>query len=353
MMRFERRFDTPLSVRLSVSLVSLLAALALTALFLALIGISPKEALTEMWVAAFVDSYGLSETLTKAIPLALCATGLALSYKMVIWNIGAQGQVLMGALATVAVVRYAPTLPIGAMLPALLLAGAVAGGLWAAISAFLKVKWKVNEIISTLMLNYIALNLKDYLTFGPWRDPSSLGFPMTKAFPAAARLPLIGFGRVHAGIYLALLLAFFFAWMLKRSKVGYELRVVGENPRAAHFAGINAPRLTIKVLFLSGMLCGLAGAVTMTGLEWRLQGGFNAAFGNTAIIVAWLGGLSPIAGLLVSVLMGGLLVGGESLQVMMNLPSAGVQIIQGFILMFLVAGQFFILYRPVRKGARE
>lgn len=349
-MRFERRFDTPWWLKITVSCGSILAALVVTALFLRIIGISPAAALNELWQAAFMDGYGLSETLTKAIPLSLCATGLALSFKMLTWNIGAQGQVMMGALASVALVRLMPGLPRYGLLPLLLLGGALIGGLWAALAGVLKVKWGVNEILSTLMLNYIALNLKDYFVFGPWRDAAALGFPVTKAFPPGARLSMIGFGRVHSGLFFALLAAFLCSWMLRRSKLGYEIRITGENPRAARFAGINEARLTVGVLFLSGALCGLAGATVMTGLEHRLQGGFTADFGNTAIIVAWLASLSPIAGLIVAFFIGGLLVGGESLQVMMNLPNAGTQIIQGLILVFLTAGQFLNNYRPARKG---
>lgn len=348
-MKFERRFDTPLYVRILVPLVSLIAAFVVSGMFMFFTGIPPLQALKEMISSAFMDSYGLSESLTKAIPLALCSIGLIICYRMILWNIGAQGQAIMGALATVGMLQWINFPSIWIALPTLALIGCLAGGCWGAIAGFLKARWNVNEIISTLMLNYIALNLKDFFVFGPWRDPSSLGFPMTKSFPPCAQLPLIGFGRVDSSIFLAILLAVIFHWLLSRSRWGYEIRVLGESQQAAKFAGINAVRMTVLSLFISGALCGLAGMVTMTGLEHRLQGGFNAAFGSTAIIVAWLANLNPILALFVSFLMGGLLVGGESLQITLNLPVAGTLVIQGLILIFLVAGQFFTHYRILRK----
>ena len=347
-MRFERRFDTPLWCSVLVPIASLAAALVVSGAFLTALGVSPIDALSEMWLSAFGDEYGLSESLTKAIPLMISAVGLCVCYKMLVWNIGAQGQIMAGALAAVAAVRYLPLASSPLQLALMALAAALAGGLWASVAGFLRAKWNVNEIISTLMLNYIAVNLKDFLVYGQWRDPSSLGFPMTPAFPASAQLPLLGFGRAHSGLWLAVIVALVLWWLLTYSRWGYEIRVIGENPRAARFPGIDDNRMMVRSMFIAGALCGLAGMVHMAGLAHRLQGAFSADFGYTAIIVAWLANLNPLAALLVAFLMGGLLVGGESMQVTMNLPVAGTQVIQGLILFFVVAGEFFKNYRLVR-----
>lgn len=200
MMRFEKRFDTPWWCHLLVPLCSIAAALVVSGLFLWLLGIHPLKALDEMIFAAFGDSYGFSETILKTIPLVISATGLVICFRMLVWNIGAEGQIVVGALAAVATVRFFPQGNSIVMIGFMAVMAALAGGLWASIAGFLRAKWNVNEIISTLMLNYVAVNLKNYFVYGPWRDPSSLGFPMTPTFPDVAMLPLLGFGRIHAGL---------------------------------------------------------------------------------------------------------------------------------------------------------
>lgn len=349
-MRLEKRAVCPAPVSLAVSVCSIIAALLASGIFLKIMGIPPMDAFYEMIYSAFGDSYGLSETVTKALPLVISSVALILCYKMLVWNIGAEGQIMCGALAATAVVRYIPCSSSLVSLCAIMLAAALAGALWSGIAGYMRAKWNVNEIITTLMLNYIAVNFKNYLAYGPWRDPASLGFPMTPPFPDYAVLSEIGFGRVSSAVWLMFVLPVIVWWALKYTKWGYELRVVGENPRAARFAGIDDMKKLVAIMLLSGALCGLCGALDMTGLQHRLQAGYSTAYGFTAIIVAWLANLNALLTPIVALLMGGLLVGGESLQIIMGLPVAGVQIIQGFILLFVIAGEFFKRYRIVRKG---
>ena len=341
----EKRLDLPLGLKTAIPLIALFLALLTGAVFLKLLGVSPLKAYSEMLKSSFGDFYGISETLVKAIPLSLAGIGVMLSFKMLVWNIGAEGQIFIGALATAAVVRYVPVGSSPIMFIFMFLSASVAGGMWAAFCGFLKAKWRVNEIITTLMMNYIAIYLVDYFVYGPWRDPASLGFPMTAPFPESARLVQFWGTRVHSGMLIAIILAFIFYWLLEYTRWGYEIKVIGENPRAANFAGIDYVKNVIMVMFISGAIAGVAGMCEVAGLQGRLQHGFSANFGYTAIIVAWLARLHPVGILIVSVLIGALLVGGDSLQIVMHLPLSSTLVIQGLILFFVLGGEFFRRYR--------
>lgn len=345
MIKIEKRRYLPLWMNLFIPLIAVILALFTGGIFLALLGVSPLEAYQEMLISSLGDMYGISETLVKAIPLALAAIGIMLSFKMLIWNIGAEGQIFIGALATAATVRYFPVNDPILMFVFMFVAAAFAGGLWASVSGFLKARWQVNEIITTLMMNYIAIHLVDFFVYGPWRDPASLGFPMTPPFHDAARLIQFGNSRVHMGIFIAIILAFIFYWLIGWTKWGYEIRVIGENPKAANFAGIDYVKNVVLVMFVSGAIAGIAGMCEVAGLQGRLQHGFSANFGYTAIIVAWLARLHPLVILFVSFLIGALLVGGDALQIVMRLPLSSTLVIQGLILFFVLGGEFFRRYR--------
>jgi simple sugar transport system permease protein len=205
----------------------------------------------------------------------------------------------------------------------------------------------VNEIITTLMLNYIAILLVEYLFYGPWKDPKGYGFPGTAEFPPAAWLPRLPGTRVHLGLLFAPVAAFFIWLVLSRTKCGYEIRVVGENPRAAVYAGMNVVRNTLLVMCLSGGLAGLAGMAEVTGIAHRLTKGLSVGYGFTAIIVAWLAKLNPWTVLIVSILLAALLVGGDQIQITMGLPASVAPILQGAILLFTLGGEIFKQYRVI------
>jgi simple sugar transport system permease protein len=227
----------------------------------------------------------------------------------------------------------------------MLAAAAAAGGFWGGIAGYLKARWNVNEIITTLMLNYVAIHLTDYFVYGPWRDPASLGFPMTAPFPEAARLPVLADTRVHVGILIALVLVLLYRVVLRWTRWGFEIRAIGENPKAADYAGISFLKNAVLVMVVSGALAAIAGMGEIAGLQGRLQPGLSPGYGYTAIIVAWLARLNPWSIFAVSFFMGGLFVGGESLQVVMRLPLSSIQVIQGLILFFVLASEFFRVYR--------
>lgn len=345
MIKIEKRFYISKGQELYIILASIILALLSGALMLGLMGVNPWEAYGMMLKGSLSDFYGISETLAKTIPLAMCSLAVGLAFTMVVWNIGAEGQFVMGALACTAFVRYFYTDSAIVMLVSMAVVSSLAGGFWGAFAGFLKARWNVNEIITTLMMNYIAILLLQYFVYGSWRDPTSLGFPMTPVFPESARLPQFFASRVHAGLFFALIVALILWIVVRKGVWGYEIRVSGQNPRAADYAGIKSARNVILVMFLSGAIAGLAGMAEMAGLHRRLQPGFAVGYGYTAIIIAWLARLHPFTIIFVSFFFGALFVGGENLQIAMRLPLSTVQILQGLILFFLLGGEFFRSYR--------
>ncbi|HSV31758.1 MAG TPA: ABC transporter permease [Atribacteraceae bacterium] len=345
MLRVEKRLTQTVWQDVFVTLLSLVLALLFGAVFLRALGVSPWEAYSEMFRASMGDFFGVTETIGKATPIMIAGVGVLLAFKMSVWNIGAAGQAFIGALAATTAVRYFFVDNRFVMFWIMLALVVVTAGSWSAIAGYLKARWNVNEIITTLMLNYIALQILYYFVYGPWRDPASLGFPMTAPFPLAARLPFLGETRIHIGLILAVILAIVFWYVFRSTRWGYEIRVMGQSPRTARFAGMNYGKNVVLVMFLSGAIAGIAGMGEIAGLAGRLQPGFTADYGYTAIIVAWLARLNPLAIPLVSFLIGALQVGGETLQIVMRLPLASTLVLQGLVLFFVLGGEFFRFYR--------
>jgi len=228
---------------------------------------------------------------------------------------------------------------------------ALAGAVWGLIPALFKAAIGVNEILTTLMMNYIAIMLVEYLYLGPWRDPQGYGFPGTAPLPEVAWLPRLA-GRVHVGLIFAVLAAALIWFILSRTRWGYEIRVIGENPRAARYTGISIGRNILLVMLLSGGLSGMAGMAEVAGIARRLYHGLTVGYGYTAIIVAWLANLNPWGVLLVAFLMAALLVGGDQIQIALQLPAAVALVLQGAILFFVLGGSIFVNYRirVIRRG---
>lgn len=338
-LKFEPRMYSPPWMNIFIPVAAVVFGLFIGGVLFACLGVNPIRAYYEVLKGALGGTYGLSEIVTKAIPLTLTALGGLICYKMLIWNIGAEGQLCLGAIAATAVVRYFFIDSWPVMFVLMFLAAAIAGGLWCMLAGALKAKWNVNETITTLMLNYIGINLSEYFIYGPWKDPMSMGFPFTPNFPEAARLWVFGTTRIHGGLFIALAIAIIFQLFLKRSKWGYEIAVIGDNPRAARYSGINIARNILLVTFIGGAVAGLAGMGEIAGLHGRMNRGFSMGYGYTGILVAWLARLSPIYVPLVAFLMGVLLVGGDTLQIVMGLPLASLQILQGLILFSILAAE--------------
>ncbi len=345
-LKIEKRLTPSRTASFLVPFISLLLALIFGGIILLLAGANPLTTYKAMFLGAFGSKYSLSETMVKAIPLMLCGLGVSIAFRMLFWNIGAEGQLAVGGIAAAGVALFgAEWLPAALLLPAMFVAGFVGGALWGLVPALLKAFIRVNEIITTLMMNYIAILWVEYLFYGPWKDPAGYGFPGTAQFPEAAWLPRLLGTRLHLGLAFAIVAAVFIWLVLGRTKWGYEIRVIGENPRAATYAGISLMRNIILVMVLSGGLAGLAGMAEVSGIAHRLQKGLTVGYGYTAIIVAWLGKLNPWGVLLVAVLLAGLLVGGDQIQITMRLPAAVALILQGAILFFMLGGELFTRYR--------
>jgi len=334
------------AARLRSSLVvlgSLAAGLAAVGVVFAGSGVNPLYALVRIFAGSFGSRYGLGETLTKFIPLALIGGGLTFAFRARFWNIGAEGQLLIGA-AAVAWVGLNLGLPGPALIPLMFAAGFLGGALWGLFPALLRARFGVNEVISTLMLNYVAFELITLLVTGPWKGASQQGFPYTDNLSKPATLTLIPGTRIHIlTLLLALACALLLYVLMKHTRFGYELRVAGENPEAARYAGIDFLRLSLLMMVLSGGVAGLAGVGEVAGIHHHLTypAAISSGYGFTAIIVAWLAKLNPLAALVSALFFAGILVGGDAIQVSLGLPAATVQVFNGMLLLFLISGDFF------------
>ncbi len=343
-LRFEKRLRPSPLLPYLVPLFSVILALLLGAAFIESTGYDAWKIYGVLFTGAFGSAYGLSETLVKAIPLMLCGLGVAVAFRMLLWNIGAEGQLYMGAFAASWLALSFPQASGYLLLPGMFLAGFLAGALWGLLAAILRALLGVNEVITTLMMNYIAILWVDYLVYGPWKDPQGFNFPLSAPFAEAARLPTLGTTRIHLGLIFGLLAALALYLILRRTRWGYEIRVIGESPVAGKYAGMDIFRNILLVMFLSGGLAGLAGMSEVAGITHRLQHGISPGYGYSAIIIAWLAKLNPWAVVAVSILFGGLLVGGYSIQ-SSGLPAAVVYMLQGAILFFVLGGEILTRYR--------
>ena len=352
--RLERINAPSFRLQLTITILSVVAGLGFGAVIMLLAGENPIEVYRAMAVGAFGSYYNISETLVKMIPLLLTGLGVAVAFRMQLWNIGAEGQFYFGAIFATgtAIYLFADSGP-WVVIPAMMIAGMIGGGVWAVIPGVLRGYLGVNETITTLMLNYVAILFSEYLVHGPWRDPAGYGFPGTVAFSDATYLPTWGTTRVHLGLVFGLVAAVILFFVLRRTRWGYEISVTGASERVAKYAGMRTARNILLVLALSGALAGLAGMSEVAGINHSLQRGLSPGYGYTAIIVAWLGRLNPFGIVLVSFLLAGLLVGGDQLQISLGLPSAIAPMLQGAILFCLLGGDFFSRYRIVRGDRQE
>lgn len=350
----ERREISSTLFRFGAPIVSIAIALFVAGFLLLAAGVNPLAAYKEILIESLGSLYGLSETLVKTTPLIFAGLGVSLAFRMQIWNIGAEGQIYMGALAASGVALFSGIESHWLMMPVMFLAAATSGGLWAGVAGFLRARWQVSEVIVTLLMNYIAILLVDYLVYGPWKDPKGFNFPLTAQFNDAARLTEYFDTRLHSGFFLALICALALYLFMERTVWGYEIKVIGSNPKAAKYAGMKTGLAIFAVLFLSGAIAGVAGFSEVAGLQHRLQHGISPGYGYTAIIIAWLAKRSAIGVVIVAFLLGVLLVGGDSLQLYWQLPVAFAYAFQGLILFFLLASDFFIRYRvKLVRGAAD
>jgi ABC-type uncharacterized transport system permease subunit len=327
-----------------VSILSIFLGLLFTFPLFRAANVDPFAAL-ELVLGVFTTTDGVTASIIRSIPLLLIAVGLCIPFKMGFWNIGAEGQLLMGASAATWVVLILPSSPAVLMIPLMMLLAFLGGGIWGVIPGTLKAKLGVNEILTTLMMNFIATFWIAFLVYGPWRDPQGHGFPLTPMFPSSAILPLVPGTAIHSGILMAVVCAMIVYFLLNFTRLGYEIKVVGESPRAAKYAGISYLSLTMISMLLSGGFSGLAGMALVSGVVGRLRPGISPGYGYTAIIVAFLGRLNPLFALVAGLLFGGLLVSGDALQIGLGLAYSTVQVFQGLILLFVVGADVVTRYK--------
>jgi len=352
MIRFRilRRQELPFWHSCLVFSGALLLSLGISAAMLALQDKPALDGIMHLFQGAFGSIWALEDCLVKAIPLFLCSLGVAVAFRLQIWNIGAEGQFALGAIGATWFALNFKSLEPMVMLPGMLGMALLAGGLWAFIPAVLKLRMKANEIIVTLMMNYIAILFLDYLVYGRWKDPESYGFPMTPVFSPAAVVATIGSTRLNWGILLCFLFGILIWIFFRYSRLGFELMASGENVRCARYARLPYERLVVLVMVISGGLAGSAGFLEASANLNRLQPSIMVGYGYTAIVVAWLAKLNPLYIGLASFLLAGLRVGVENLQLDLQVPAAFGSIMEGLILLTVLAAGFFTQYRlGVRK----
>ena len=359
-LKIEKRPAPSSWVELGISGLSVIIALLTGSILIWTQGFDPLHIYSTLFSGAFGSFSALAKTLTKTIPLLLIGVGLALAFKARAWNIGAPGQMIIGAIAGTGVALFLPfDLPAPAHIALMFIAGFAAGAGFAAICAFLNNKIGLDMVISTLLLNYVALKLLLYLLYGPWQAPG-WGFPYTETLPASLWLPTLAGTRIHYPTLIIGIVAVALIYVLmRRTKLGYEIRVFGENPKAARYAGMSSFKIIMLVMIISGGLAGLAGVGEVAGIHHVLKQGIDgsglayvSSYGYTAIIVAWLGRRSALGSALAAFFIAGILVGGYSIQLIEGVPFAMVSAILGLILISLIGGAILARYKFTFKRGR-
>ena len=341
----EKRSHIKALSRLPVLMMALLLAILMSFLVLISVGVNPIEAYSIVGEEIFFTSYGWQDMLVKITPLLLTGSAVALAAQMKLWNIGAEGQFHMGTFAVTWGALNFGYLDAVTLIPFLLILSIIGGGLWGCIPGLLKSRFGVNEIITSLLTNYVAAAWIDYHLFGEWRDPASNNFPITPGFSDSARLPFFFDSDVHAGLFLALFVILLLTFILKKTLIGIKIQLAGGNLEAARYSGISIGLITLIVFASSGAIAGIAGFGEVTGVHYRLQQNISLGYGYTGIIVAWLARNHPLGILLSGFLMAVIFVSAEILQIEYGLPISVVFLYQGIILFTVLGSEIFVEYR--------
>lgn len=316
---------------------AVLGALAIGAVFIAAAGINPVDAYAALLKGAFGTLSGFGITMQKTVPLIFAGLGVAFAFRCGLFNIGGEGQLYIGALFGGVIALSFTSLPTPIMLPAVLIASFIGGGIWGAIPGLLRAKWKMSEIITTILMNYVGFWFVSYLLHGPLQESRGY-YPQSETLPQASWLPMLWpAARVHLGVVLALLAAGAVYVVLWRTTIGYQIRAVGSNPQAAEYSGIPVVRSMVLAMFVSGGLMGLAGAAEIFGVQHRLSDFFSPGYGFDGIAVALLGYTHPVGVVLAAIFFGGLRAGFNAVQRTEGLPLALAQVVQGLTLILVVA----------------
>jgi simple sugar transport system permease protein len=346
----EKRAEHSVKMMILSPVIALVLTVIAGGIIFALRGLNPFEALFVYFVEPLTQDWAREQLIVKAAPLVLIGAGLAVCYTANVWNIGAEGQFILGALLAGMVPVYFPAWQSAEVMVVMLALGIIGGMAWGAIPALLKNRFSANEILTSLMLVYVAQYLFDWLVRGPWRDPQGFNFPKTVNFDGWQLLPK--WGEIHMGALFALVAALVLALVMWRMLKGFELRVLGSAPRAGRFAGFSTERAVLFCFLLSGALAGLAGASDVMGVSGQLQTPYSPNYGFVAIIVAFLGRLNPIGAIIAGLLLALSFIGGESAQVTLGISDKIAKVFQGILLFFILACDTLILYRARFESAR-
>ncbi|MEP4254849.1 MAG: ABC transporter permease [Nitratireductor sp.] len=352
--RIEQRPEPSARMRVAAPIVATALTLLVGSIVFAALGHSPLATLHAFFIAPLSSMNGLSEWLLKASPLILIACGLAVGFRANVWNIGAEGQLIIGAIAASGVGLFYPDPESVLLLPLMFVAGALAGMGWAAIPAFLRARMNTNEILVTLMLTYIAVLFLSWLVHGPWRDPAGFNYPQTALLPPAAMFEPFDYAyRLNGSVFITVVAVVAMWLFTDRSFLGYKMSVSGAAPLAARYAGFRESAAVWTGLLAGGAAAGIAGMAEAAGPLGLLSSQISPGYGFAAIIVAFIGRLNAFGIVLGGLLMSLLFLGGDSVQMTLGLPSALTRIFQGILLFFLLAADFFIFYRirPLREHA--
>ncbi len=347
MVRIVKRTDLTKRQSVMFRLLAILGALLAAGIFILFLGFNPFKVYLSMLDGSFGSMYRFKESIIQAIPLIVSSLGISIAFRMKFWNIGAEGQIIMGAFAASYFALHWSNLPVYVMLPLMFLASLAAGGIWALIPAIFKAQFGTNETLFTLMMNYIAQKIIVYVQYGPWKDPKAMGAGKIALFGDNAALPEV-FG-IHIGWIITVALVVLIYIFINKTKRGYEIQVIGESENTARYAGMNVKKIILSSLILSGALCGLVGMFQVSGVNHTLSYQVANGVGFTAIITTWLAGLSAPVIVIVCFLFAVLQQGGTFIQTAFNIHSSVAQLIQGMILFFVLGSEFFIQYRLVLK----
>ena len=342
-LRLERREDTPLYLQILIPIASVIVALIICSGLVWLSGVSVVEAYKLLLLSTFESKYDIQDTLVKAAPLLLTGLAVLVAFRAKFWNIGAEGQLMAGACAA-CFIGQREFLPALSLVPLMIVAAACVGALWALLPALLKVKLKVDDVVTTLLLNFIMLYGVTALLEGPWRDPRS-GYPNSPSVRFEAEFPFLPFINVHLGVVLALVASILVWWIFARTTLGFRIRAVGHNPAAASYAGMNVGRVILIAALISGALAGLAGAGEVGGVRFQVTSDLSSGYGYAGIVVATLAELNPLGAIPAALFFAIIFNGAGTMARATGVPIYLADVIQGVALVSMVAGRLFALYR--------
>jgi len=349
-LKLVKRVEVPKRLLIAVRIGSIALALIVSSILLLTQEINPYDFFSGLLLNVFGTNVGLTESIVRMMPLLLISSGLSLSFKAGFWNIGAEGQLLAGAMLGY-LLASSLDLPGPIQIPLLFISGFLAGAAWGIIPALLKARLNMNDVISTLMLYYVIYWIFQHMIHGPWKAVETVGgltyggFAHTSVIPANSQLPVIEGTRIHwPTLLIALASAFLVYFLLRRTTWGFEIRAVGDNPDASRAAGISSTKVLLIVAVISGGLSGIAGIGELCGIQKRFTPEFLSGYGFSAIITAWLSGTNPISLIIANFLYGGLLVGGNYAMISYKLPIGFINLFNGAILLSVLAGDFMVRY---------